>query len=215
MRFVPLKMASLPSSKLRETSSLTCAVVKISKDYELSIDKSGCHSFLRGNIDLIRTSFGFSSLPECENCVATLLIYGPHVECGLSGKVLIILENVELLHIYDVFLLGHRKRLSYIEKICNFSSQKKLCYKHLHIYIYNYVIYIYKIGLLFIFIVTLLKSIRSTLGSRQIFLVWTVIMTSLEVTLSFEIHIKLICIPSFMSNKKSNAFPSISVNSQE
>lgn len=120
-------------------------------------------------------------------------------------------------HIYVVFLLGHGKRLSYIEKSVIFFFRKQLHYKHLHLYIQYiyYAIYIYKIGLLFTCIVTFLESIRSTLGSRQIFLALTIIMTSLEVTLSFEMHLKWICIPYFMSNKKSNAFPNISVNSQE
>lgn len=120
-------------------------------------------------------------------------------------------------HVYDVFLLGHGKRLTYIERSVIFFFCKQLCYKHLHLYIQHIycAIYIYKIRQLFIFIVAFLESIRSTLGSRQIFLVLTIIMTSLVVTLSFEIHLKLICIPYFMSNKKSNAFPNISVNSWE
>lgn len=33
------------------------------------------------------------------------------MERGLSGKVLIILENAELLQIYDIFLLSHGKRV--------------------------------------------------------------------------------------------------------
>lgn len=60
---------------------------------------------------MLRLSFGFSSLPEYENCVVTLFIYVSHMERGLSGKVLIILENAELLQIYDIFLLSHGKRV--------------------------------------------------------------------------------------------------------
>lgn len=113
-------MVSFLSLKLREIFFFMCVVVKILKDYVLSIDKFGFYFFLRGNIDLIRIFFGFSFFFECENCVVILFIYGFYVECGFSGKVLIILENVEFLYIYDVFLLGYRKRFSYIEKICNF-----------------------------------------------------------------------------------------------
>lgn len=51
-----------------------------------------------------------SFLPESEDSVATPIIYDPYMTHGLSGKVLIISEDIELLHIYYVLLLQHGKR---------------------------------------------------------------------------------------------------------
>lgn len=86
----------------------------------------------------MKPSFGFSSLPEHEDYGATLLIYGPLMRCGLSGKVLIISENVGLLHIYDVFLFGHGKGLIYIEKPAIFPSRSSYA---INIYIYIAMLY--------------------------------------------------------------------------
>lgn len=46
-------------------------------------------------------------------------------------------------------------------------------------------------------------------------MVLTIIITSLEVTLSFQMHMNLVCILYFMSNKTSTAFSNTSVNFQE
>lgn len=117
---------------------------------------------------------------------------------------------------YRFMMFSHWGKESYIQKSVIFPSRSSYAINiYIHSSIYIYAIYIYKIRLLFIFIVTFLDSIKTALGSRQIFLMLTIIMTSLEVTLSFEMHIKLICILYFMSSKKSSAFPNISVNSQE
>lgn len=110
-------------------------------------------------------------------------------------------------YIFMMFSHLDRERNLVIQGNLSFFLLEVVCYKHFHIYILDiqcYGICIYKMWL-FIFIVVYLDFIRSTLESRQIFLVLTIIMTSLEVTLSFEMHLKLICIPCFMSNK-SNAF---------